>query len=185
MAIPPMLAGSNYPPVLCARPKDYFDTQITPKFVDWAVTATNLRAYANGAGSGEYTDFMSFDSNEMYKMFGVLFANGLTPKPQVDYWFCSKDKEPLLGSDLISTFLRRKNSATGKTIKAAHRWKHFCRYFTVADYRESPREKQKVNPLWKVQELLDKLNKQAKDMWVPSKWVAIDKQTLGFKELRE
>ena len=159
--------------------------QISPKFVDWAVTATNLRAYANGAGSGEYTDFMSFDSNEMYKMFGVLFANGLTPKPQVDYWFCSKDKEPLLGSDLISTFLRRKNSATGKTIKAAHRWKHFCRYFTVADYRESPREKQKVNPLWKVQELLDKLNKQAKDMWVPSKWVAIDKQTLGFKELRE
>jgi hypothetical protein len=99
--------------------------QITPKFVDWAVTATNLRDYANGAGSGEYTNFVSFDSTEMYKMFGVLFANGLTPKPQVDYWFSSEDKEPLLGSDLISTALWRKNSAMGKTIKAARRWKHF------------------------------------------------------------
>jgi len=28
---------------------------------------------------------------------------------------------------------------------------------------------------------LDELNKQAKDMWVPGKWVAIDKQTLGFQ----
>ena len=155
--------------------------QISPKFVDWAVTATNLRAYVNGAGSGENTDFVFFDSNEMYKMFGVLFANGLTPKPHVNYWFCSEDKEPLLGSDLISTALRRKNSATGKTINAARCLKHFRRYFTVADYHKSPREKQKVNPLWKVQELLDELNKQAKDMWVPGKWVAIDEQTLGFQ----
>jgi len=38
-----------------------------------------------------------------------------------------------------------------------------------------------VNPLWKVQELLDELNKQAKDMWVLGKWVAIDEQTLGFQ----
>jgi len=81
-------------------------------------------------------------------MFGVLFANGLTPKPQVDYWFCSEDKEPLLGSDLISTTLWRKNSTTGKTIKAARCWKHFGRYFTVANYRNSPCEKQKANLLW-------------------------------------
>jgi hypothetical protein len=35
--------------------------------------------------------------------------------------------------------------------------------------------------LWKVCELLDKLNRQAKDMWVPGKWVAINEQTLGFQ----
>ena len=87
----------------------------------------------------------------------------------------------MLGSDLVSTALRKKNSSTGKTIKAARRWKHFRRYFTVAEYRDSPHEKQKVNPLWKVQELLDELNKQATDMWVLGKWVAIDKQTLGFQ----
>ena len=154
--------------------------QITPKSVDWAVTATNLQAYANGAGSREYMDFISFDSTEMYKMCGVLFANGLNPKPQVNYWFCSKDKEPFLGSDLISAALWKKNSGAGKTIKAARCWKHFCRYFTVADYCDSPREKQKVNLMWKVQELLDELNKQAKDMWVLGEWVAINEQTLGF-----
>jgi hypothetical protein len=113
-------------------------------------------------------------------MFGVLF-NGLTPKPQVDYWFCSEEKEPLLGSNLISNTLQKKNSATGKTIQAACCWKHFHQYFTVANYRNSLHKKQMVNPLWKVQELLDELNKQAKDMLVPGKWVAIDEQTLGFQ----
>jgi hypothetical protein len=149
--------------------------------MDWAVTAMNLRAYVSGAGSGEYTDFIPFDRPELYKMIGVLFANGLTPKPQFDYWFCLEDKEPLLGSNLISNALRRKNAAKGKTVKAARRWKHFHRYFTVADYRESSKEKQKSDPLWKVRELLDKLNKQATDMWVPGKWVAIDEQRLGFQ----
>jgi hypothetical protein len=87
----------------------------------------------------------------------------------------------LLGSNLISNALHRKNATTGKTVKAACRWKHFCRYFAVADYRNSPKEKQKYDPLWKVRELLDKLNKQAKDMWVPGKWVAINGQMLGFQ----
>ncbi len=78
--------------------------------MDWAVTATNLRAYASGAGSGEYTVFIPFDSPELYNMIGVLFANG----PQFDYWFCSEDKEPLLGSNLISNALHWENAATGR-----------------------------------------------------------------------
>ena len=144
-------------PLSKARQKDFFDTQHTPAFIDWVVTATNLRVYASGAGSGEYMDFIPFDQPELYKMSSVLFANGLTPKPQLDYWFCSEDKEPLLGSNLISNALRRKNSVTGKTVKAACCWKHFYRYSTVADYHNSPK-------VWKVRELLDELNKQAKDM---------------------
>jgi hypothetical protein len=32
------------PPLSRARPKDFFDIQLTPAFFDWAVTATNLRA---------------------------------------------------------------------------------------------------------------------------------------------
>ncbi len=58
-----------------------------------------------------------------------------------------EDKELLLGSNLISNALHRKNAATGKTVKAACRWKHFRWYFTVADYRNSPKEKQKYDPL--------------------------------------
>ena len=114
-------------------------------------------------------------------MIGVLFANGLTPKPQFNYWFCSEDKEPLLGSNQIINALHPKNAATGKTVKAARHWKHFHWYFMVTDYCKSPKEKQKSDPLWKVRELLDELNKQAKDMWMPGKWVAIDEQTLGFQ----
>ena len=171
---PPPATRNQLLPLSKARPKDFFDTQLTPAFMDWAVTATNLRVYASRAGSGKYTDFIPFNRPELYKMIGVLFANGLTPKPQFDYWFCLEDKEPLLGSNVISNALHRKNTATGKSVKTARLWKHFRRYFTVADYPESPKEKQKSDPLWKVRELLDELNKQAKDMWVPGKWVTID-----------
>ncbi len=114
-------------------------------------------------------------------MIGVLFANGLTPKPQFDYWFCSQDEEPLFGCNMISKGLNRKNLAMGKTLKAGQRWKHFRRYFTLQDYRENPRQQQRLNPLWKVQRLIDKLNNQAKDMWVPGIFVAIDEQTIGFQ----
>ena len=41
----------------------------------------NLCADASGAGNGEYTDFIPFDQPELYKMFCVLFMNGLTLKP--------------------------------------------------------------------------------------------------------
>ena len=65
---------------------------------------------------------MPFDLAEVYKMIGVLFANGLTPKPQFDHWFCSQEEEPLFGSTMISNALSRKNPVTGKTIKARRRW---------------------------------------------------------------
>ena len=139
---------SLLPPISRARQKDYFDTQLTATWFDWCVTATNLRAYSSRAGSGEYQDFMPFDLAEVYKMIGVLFANRLTPKPQFDFWFCTQEEEPLFGSNMISKALARKNLATGNTIKAARRWKHFCCYFTMQDYRENPREQQRKNPLW-------------------------------------
>jgi hypothetical protein len=43
--------------------------------MDWAVTATNLHAHATGAGSGEYTDIISFDCPESYKMIGDWFPS--------------------------------------------------------------------------------------------------------------
>jgi hypothetical protein len=108
----------HLPRISLARPKEFFDTQITPKFLGWATTATNLRAYSSGAGSGEYQDFLPFDLPEVYKMIGDLFANGLTLKPQFGYWFCSQDEEPLFGSNMISKALNWKPLAMGKTVKA-------------------------------------------------------------------
>jgi hypothetical protein len=51
----------------------------------------------------------------------------------------------------------------------------------MQDYRENPGEQQRKNPLWKVQRLIEELNKQAKDMWVSGIFVVIDKQTIGFQ----
>ncbi len=96
-----------------------------------------------------------------------------------------EDKEPLLGSNLISNALRQKNAATGKTVKAACCWKHYRRYFTVADYRESPKEKQKSGPLWKVRELLDELKSKQRTCGCQGNGSPLTSRRWGFKADRE
>jgi len=49
------------------------------------------------------------------------------------------------------------------------------------DFRQNAWKETVKNPLWKVQHLLDKLNENARRMWIPGKWVSIDEQTLGFQ----
>jgi hypothetical protein len=49
------------PNLRIARPKNFFDTQLTPNYMGWLVQATNCSAVADGAGSGMYTGFISFD----------------------------------------------------------------------------------------------------------------------------
>jgi len=129
----------------------------------------------------EFQDWVPFDDAEMYRFIGVLFANGLSPKPRIDYWFEMAQAYPLFGNDLISRLTTKEVMVTGKRIRGIRRWRHFRQFFTVADYRENPKEKQKTDPLWKVRMLIDKLNKQSKDMWIPGKWVAIDEQTISFQ----
>jgi hypothetical protein len=51
----------------------------------------------------------------------------------------------------------------------------------TSDFRADATKEQEKDPLWKVRVLIDHLNKKAKDMWVPGKWVAIDEQTIGFQ----
>jgi hypothetical protein len=57
---------SLLPHISCAQPKDYFDTRLTPEWLGWCKTATNLRAYLSGTGAGEYQDFMPFDLAVVY-----------------------------------------------------------------------------------------------------------------------
>jgi len=87
---------SLLPPISRSWTKDYFDTQLMPTWFDWCTTATNLRAYSSGAGSGEYQDFMPIDLAEVYKMIGVLFANRLTPKPSLTSGSARKRKSHCL-----------------------------------------------------------------------------------------
>jgi len=74
---------------------------------------------------------------------------------------------PLFGNDVISRAMAKEVPFTGKRNRGIRRWRHFRRFFTVADYCDNPMEKQKTDPLWKVCMLIDELNKQANDMRIP------------------
>ncbi len=87
------------PKLRFSRSKDFFDTQLTPTYMAWLVKATNSRAVADGAGVGTYADFVPFDLPELNKFVGLLLANGLTPKPQFEYWFEGQEREQLFSND--------------------------------------------------------------------------------------
>lgn len=176
-------AYAAIPNLRTARPKDFFDTQITPEFVEkYFVACTNARVASEGAGVGGtvYKDWAPFDVEEMYKMMGVMFANGLSPKPSMDLWFVGTNDNKLYGNDFISSAMDK--HVGRKTIRGHRRWQHFRRFLALYDFRHPPTKAQaKKSPLWKVQPLLDELNDNARKMWVTGKWVSIDEQTLGFK----
>ncbi len=164
------------------RPKDFFDSQLTPTYMAWLVKATNSRAVADGAGVGTYADFVPFNLPKLDKFVGLLLANGLTPMPQFEYLFEGQESEPLFGNDKSARAMdKHVGHCKNHRASSKHCWKHFQRYFTLSDFCENPKESQQANPLWKVQTLIDELNKQASRMWVPGKFVAIDKQTINFQ----
>ena len=102
------------------RPKDYFDLQITPQFVKYIAEATNRRAVAEVVGSKTYTDWAPFDQKEIYKFFGLLFANALSTKPQIIFWFLSSRNSKLFGNDHFSK-LFDKRLLGGRVICGEHR----------------------------------------------------------------
>ncbi len=117
---------------------------------------------------------MPSDTDKLYKMVGVLFANGLSPKPRLEYWFETTSTYPLFGSDLVSKVTEKRICLTGWMIQGSCHWWHFRRILSISDFRADAKKDQEKDPLWKVHVLIDHLDKNAKDMWVPGKWVAID-----------
>jgi hypothetical protein len=92
---PSKAAKKLIPNLRYARPKDFFDTQITPEFIKKVIVpCTNGRAAADGAGFGGsmYNDYVPFDHVEINKMIGLLFANGVSLKPTMKLWFKTKQK---------------------------------------------------------------------------------------------
>jgi hypothetical protein len=93
------------------RPKDYFNLFMTDGFVaENIVKPTNARASAEGAGSATYKDFVGFDAAEVYKFFGLLFANSVSPKPQVVHWFMSTRESKIFGNDAFAKLFDKKNA---------------------------------------------------------------------------
>ena len=168
------------PEIQDCRPKDFFDTQISPEFVKKCIVdTTNAQAAAEGAGFGGsiYNDYEPFDL-AVYKMIGLVFVDGLSPRPQINMWF---EHHPIFGNNFIAGAMNRQLPQGQWAIPGIRRWKHFRRFMCLFDFREDTKKETAKNPLWKVQRLLDELKDNAAKMWIPGKWLSIDEQTLGFQ----
>ena len=93
-----------------ARPKDFFDLQISPGYITNIRKGTNFCASAEGVGIGvtgterrEFSDFAPFDNAEFYKFIGILFANGLNPWPSFESWFTSMPHRPLYSANFVNS----------------------------------------------------------------------------------
>ncbi len=172
-----------------ARPKDFFDLQISPGYITNICKGTNFSASAVGVGIGvtgterrEFGNFVQFDDAEFYKFIGIHFANGLNPRPSFESWFTSMPHRPLYlySANFVNGGVFD-HTVHGVKVSGLRRWRHFCRFLTSSNYRWNPVEEQRKDLMWKVQSLLDELNHRARKHWIPGKWVAINEQTIGFK----
>jgi hypothetical protein len=138
------------PNLRIARPKNFFDTQLTLNYMGWLIQATNCRAVADGAGSGMYVDFVPFDLPKLFKFIGLLFTDGLTPKSQFEYWFEGQEGEPLFGNNKYARAID-KHVGKGHKVSKKRCCKYFQGYFTLLDFHDNPKESQQANPLWNVE----------------------------------
>lgn len=159
-----------------ARPKNFFDLQLTPEFIKKEqVGATNAKAVIEGQGAN--TDWVPFDKEEMDKWNGFMLANGIVPRAQLESWFW----DCWLRGNPVMSKLMAKKCRNGRTIPAAVRLRQLRRFMCFYDVRQDVREEVKKDPLFKVRTLLNELNSNAQKWWRTGKWVSIDEQTLGFK----
>ena len=107
------------------RPSDFFHTQISRKFIQRCIVdTTNARAAAEGAGFGGtvYRDYEPFDLEEVNKMIGLLFLNGLAPRPIFTMWF---QHHNIFGNNFIGEAMNKQMTRCKRSIRGIQRWKHF------------------------------------------------------------
>jgi hypothetical protein len=134
--------------------------QISKEFVKRCIADFNSsRPAAEGAGFAgtQNTDFEPFDLDEVYRMIGLLFLNGLAPRPLIMMWLKHHN---IFGNKFIAKAMDKQISCGERQIQGIRRWKHFKRFMCMFDFREDVKRETAKNPLWKVQHFLDKLNDQ-------------------------
>ena len=104
--------------------------------------------------------------------------------PQLKYWFFTSGKSKIFGNDFFAQALEKK-LMRGRIIITKKQWKHFCQFMCMYDFCQDPKKLHEKDPLWKVATILDELRKNSQRCWLPGKWLAIDKQTIGFKGAHE
>ncbi len=63
---------------------------------------------AEGACQTTYKDWEAFDTKEVYKIFGMLFANAVSPKPQFKQWFMGSSQNRIFGNDHFANAFDKK-----------------------------------------------------------------------------
>ena len=145
------------------------------------VEPTNKWAASEGAGTRTYKDWAPFDVSEIYKMFEMLCLNPMSPKPQFEYWFFPSGDSKIFSNDFFKKALEKKLMG-GRIISTKQQWKHFCQFMCMYDFHQDPKKLHEKDPLWKVATIMDELQKNSQRCWLPGKWLAIDKETIGFKD---
>jgi len=116
------------------RPKHFFDTQISPNFVkSCIVNTTNAQAAAEGAEfeDTQYTDYTQFDSDEVYRMIGLLFVNGVCHRPSFTMWF---KRQNIFGNEFIAEAMDKHMPGGHHSVQEIRRWKHFRRFMCIFDF---------------------------------------------------
>ena len=103
---------------------------------------------------------------EVNKMIGLLFLNGVAPRPMFTMWF---EHHNIFSNEFIAKAMNKQMARGDQAIRGIRRWKHFRRFMCMFDFREDAKKETKKNPLWKVQRLLDELNDNAREMWILGK----------------
>jgi hypothetical protein len=163
------------------RPKNFFDLQISPDFIKKnIINTTNAQATAEGAEGTTNQSWVPCTDEEVLKFTGLMFCNGISPKPQVNHWFMTTAQSRIFGNDAIANLFDAR-VVGGRVIKGEEHWSQFRRFMCLYDFRQNPASLQKKDPFWKVASIIKDLRKNAQHCWTTGKFVAIDKQTIGFK----
>jgi hypothetical protein len=107
------------------QPKDFFDTQISPQFVKRCmVDTTNAQAALEGAGFGgtQYNGWEPFDVAKMNKFIGLLFVNGLSPRPMIKMWF---EPHPIFVNTLIVGAIHKPCTRGRRALHGMRQWAQF------------------------------------------------------------
>jgi hypothetical protein len=106
---PPKATYTSIGDVKHSCPKDYFDLQLLPCYIANICKGTNYCASAEGVGIGvtgskkkNFGNFVPFDNPEIYKFIGILYANGLMPRPIFETWFKSLPTGPMFGNSFVT-----------------------------------------------------------------------------------
>ncbi len=111
--------------IRACHPKQFFDTLISKEFFKRCImNTTNARAVAKGSSfvGTQYTDFEPFDLAEAYKMIGLLFVNGLAPRPLFTMWF---KHHYIFVSEFIEKAMNKHMAHGKQPIQGIRHWKHF------------------------------------------------------------